>query len=609
MFSEKNIPKLIIFAPILTIIALSSMILYSLITIQKDYLDEEVKKVEKNYIKNQKVILEKEIGYIYDYIQYHKKITLDNIKKNLNTQMETFYKTLEEKTPNSKEYLEIINQYSNKNSDFIIYKEKENFFIKNEDVFFYKEDIESLKEEIKKKKVLYIIREETNLFYYKFYEKENLIIAIKRDIYDDIDNLKETITRWSEYLRFGDNNYFWIYKNTNILLSHPYRKDNIGKDDTLLLDGKGDYFVQRFVKEAIKNKDGAFVEYYWNKPEQIKKIKKLTYVKLYKEWNWVIGAGVYFDDLQKVISERKTDLKNTIFEYIKITTIISLFLIMLMSYIAVEISRKINQTISSYQEKVKNREEKLKDLNKNLNNKVEFAIKEAKAKDRAMLHQSRLARMGTLINMISHQWRQPLSQLSGIIMELETSIEFKKAKKKYILTSLSDATSIIEHMSFTIEDFKNFFRPEKKKEEFLISKACEDAKALIKDTFTNENIKLNTHVIKDKKIKGYKREYSQVILNLLINAKDELISKEIEDKKIEFIIDVKKDKSVVFVKDNAGGIKIDNIEMIFEPYFSTKKTQGTGLGLYMSKMIIEKHMEGSLSVSNDKNGAIFKIEV
>ena len=88
-----------------------------------------------------------------------------------------------------------------------------------------------------------------------------------------------------------------------------------------------------------------------------------------------------------------------------------------------------------------------------------------------------------------------------------------------------------------------------------------------------------------------------------------LYQKKIKDKKIEFIIDVKKDKSVVFVKDNAGGIKIDNIEMIFEPYFSTKKTQGTGLGLYMSKMIIEKHMEGSLSVNNDKNGAIFKIEV
>jgi len=224
-----------------------------------------------------------------------------------------------------------------------------------------------------------------------------------------------------------------------------------------------------------------------------------------------------------------------------------------------------------------------------------------------MLHQSRLARMGEMLSMISHQWRQPLSQLAGIIMELETTVTFKKANEKFLLNCASDATKIIQHMSLTIEDFKNFFKPEKSKENFYISKACEGAISLIKDSLINQNIDLDFQIKNDKKVYSYKREYSQVILNLLVNAKDALLINQIKNGKITLIVDTIDNHAFVEVKDNAGGIKNEYLNLVFEPYFSTKKSHGTGLGLYMSKIIIEQNMQGKISVQNDKKGAIFRI--
>jgi two-component system, NtrC family, C4-dicarboxylate transport sensor histidine kinase DctB len=609
LFNEKNIPKLIIFTPIITIIILTITILYSIITIQQDYLEKEVIKLENDYIYRQKIILEKEIDYLFNYIEYHKQIMLDNIKKNLETQMNAFNRIIITKDLSSKEYLKYIDENSNRNSDFMIYNITNNILLKNDKVFFNKSQLINIKQSIIDNIKFFKIEEESDLYFYKYIEEKNIIVIIKRDIYYDIDNLKNTIAKWSEYLRFGDNNYFWIYKHTNRLLAHPYRKEFIGTDDTLLKDGKGNFFVQDFVKDAIKNPKGKYLEYFWNKPNKKEKIKKLAFVKFYKEWNWIIGAGVYFDDVQNVIIQKEEALRKTIFKYIQITTIIAIFLIIIISYISIIISKKINFTIKSYQTKVKLKERKLQNLNESLNEKIKFAIKESQEKDRAMLHQSRLARMGELLNMISHQWRQPLSQLAGVIMELETNIIFKKYKRKQILTATKDATNIIQYMSLTIEDFKNFFKPEKNKEDFYILKACEEAISLIKDTLINEKIKLELNIKKDILIKGYKREYSQVILNLLGNAKDALISNNIKNPLIKINIDVIDNSSIVKVEDNAGGIKITNINSIFEPYFSTKQSQGTGLGLYMSKMIIEKNMNGKLSVMNNKNGAVFTIKI
>jgi signal transduction histidine kinase len=270
----------------------------------------------------------------------------------------------------------------------------------------------------------------------------------------------------------------------------------------------------------------------------------------------------------------------------------------------------IKDVIKKYKLQVQNRESALESLNENLSLKVKQGIEEAKQKDRKILEQAKLARIGSMISMIAHQWRQPLSQLSGILMELETTTRFKKVDNDYILNAIDKSDKMIEFMSNTIDDFRNFYKPDKKKENFYVSDACKKAINIIDATLENLGINLILDIKEDKKIFGYPTEFSQVILNIISNAKDVLIEKNIKNPKIEIHIETKGILSIIIIKDNAGGIEEKNLELVFDPYYSTKdSSKGTGLGLYISKLIIERNMGGELSVSNDSEGAVFKIVV
>ncbi len=464
MFSEKNIPKLIILTPIFTIIILVSLILYSFIKTQQNYFLQESAQLEKNYIKKQKVILQEEIGNVFNYIEYHKNLMINNTKKNMQIQMKTFAKLIYEQEFSPQRYKTYIKQNENENSDFIIYDQTTSDIIKNKNVFFHLDKIYDFKNNNKH----FVLEDETTLYLFEKIPDKNIIIVLKKDIFYNLDDLKYSIARWIELIRFENNNYFWIHTNTNKLVAHPYRQGEIGEDDTKKIDGENTFFVQKSVKLAIKNPNGSFFEFFYPKPNEYKSSNKLSFVRLYKDWNWIIGCGIYLDEIQKEILNKKQALEKKIDRYIQITVVITFFLILAISFLSILISQQINKTFKEYQDKVKKNEASLKDLNQNLHNKIELAIKEAKQKDRAMLHQSRLARMGEMLSMISHQWRQPLSQLAGIMMELETTVAFKQANEKFLLSCANDATKIIQFMSLTIEDFKNFFKPEKDKEDFYI---------------------------------------------------------------------------------------------------------------------------------------------
>ena len=183
----------------------------------------------------------------------------------------------------------------------------------------------------------------------------------------------------------------------------------------------------------------------------------------------------------------------------------------------------IKDVIIKYKQKVQNREDELQNLNENLSLKVNQGIQEAKQKDRKILEQAKLARIGSMISMIAHQWRQPLSQLSGILMELETVTRFKKVDDNYILNAIDKSDKMIEFMSNTIDDFRNFYKPDKKKEDFYVFDACKKAISIIDATLENLGIHLILNIKDDKKIFGYPTEFSQVILNIISNAKDILI--------------------------------------------------------------------------------------
>ena len=256
MFSEKNIPKLIILTPIFTIIILVIIILYSFIKTQKDYFIQESIQLEKNYIQRQKITLKKEIDYIFNYIDYHKNLMITNTKKNMKIQMNAFTHLILKQKTYHKKYQEYVLENANSNTDFIIYDLKNKKLHKDQDIFFEEHQIETVLTKLKKQNQLFTLEDETNLYYYKYLPKEKLVIIVIKDIYYNLDDLKYSIARWVEHIRFGNNNYFWIHTNTNILIAHPYRQNDIQTDDTNIKDFNNTVFVQKFIKAAIKNPQG-----------------------------------------------------------------------------------------------------------------------------------------------------------------------------------------------------------------------------------------------------------------------------------------------------------------------------------------------------------------
>ena len=219
-----------------------------------------------------------------------------------------------------------------------------------------------------------------------------------------------------------------------------------------------------------------------------------------------------------------------------------------------------------------------------------------------MVHQSKLASMGEMIGNIAHQWRQPLAYLSYNFMTLKEAGNQNILDSKFLNKKLDEATTQLEFMSQTIDDFKDFYAPNKDKELFSLSHATEQTLELMENSLQHDKIEVKLNILEDIEIENYKNEYKQVLLNLLANAKDVLVQRDIKTPKINITIN----KKTITISDNAGGIDIKIITRIFEPYFSTKEGS-SGIGLYMSKMIVEKNMGGVLKVENDLEGAVFTL--
>ena len=234
---------------------------------------------------------------------------------------------------------------------------------------------------------------------------------------------------------------------------------------------------------------------------------------------------------------------------------------------------------------------------------IHLTDEEKEAQKEMLVHQSKLASMGEMIGNIAHQWRQPLTYLSYNFMTLKEAEKQNILESEYLNKKLDEATVQLEFMSQTIDDFKDFYAPKKEKELFSFDRATKEVLELMKHMFQQHKIEIILEVKEEKKIENYKNEYKQVVLNLLSNAKDALLQKEIKNPKITIVIDAK----TIRISDNAGGIDSKIINRIFEPYFSTKE-KNSGIGLYMSKMIVEKNMGGTLKVENSLNGAVFRLE-
>jgi len=314
--------------------------------------------------------------------------------------------------------------------------------------------------------------------------------------------------------------------------------------------------------------------------------------------------------LDKILQIKKDSHKKSNDKFIHFIVLLTIIVLFFLSFFTIMMFSIINTIVKKYINEVEEKENKLQHINQTLEEEIALAVKEADLKNKMLLQQSKLAIMGSMISMIAHQWRQPLSELTGLLMELELATKLKKVDDNHIFNSVKKSNVVIDFMSNTIDDFRNFYRRDKVKEYFFVSDACNKALNIVNAALSNLDVEVDFQIKNNKKIYGYPREYSQVILNIMTNAKDTILERKVENAKISILVDFYDEKSVVTIKDNAKGISESIINSIFDPYFTTKKiSKGTGLGLYVSKMIIEKNMNGELSVSNDREGAIFSIIV
>jgi C4-dicarboxylate-specific signal transduction histidine kinase len=252
----------------------------------------------------------------------------------------------------------------------------------------------------------------------------------------------------------------------------------------------------------------------------------------------------------------------------------------------------------------------LEELNHTLEARINEAVSELRLKDQTLIQQGRLAAMGEMINNIAHQWRQPLNNVGLIIQNMLFSYDSGAISHDEFAQETKKAMDVIMQMSQTIDDFRNFFRKDKQKSGFIVSNVVRKTLEFVSSALENDNIQVEFEEDEDVATIGYQNEYAQVLLNILSNTREACIERSTSGPRLTIRVTRENGRSVVYIRDNCGGIADDILPKIFDPYFTTRSPdRGTGIGLYMSKVIIEQNMGGHLTARNTDEGVEFRIEV
>lgn len=366
-----------------------------------------------------------------------------------------------------------------------------------------------------------------------------------------------------------------------------YLKHSIDNDEI-------DYLLLKNITFLKKNIDKKINDFLHNKTINYSDIKDSIY-----SINMFI-SDLINQNLKQALSEKAiSDKKFSIM--IKISTVSIIIVIIgsvILIILLIEHFKKINLILEN---EVRKKTKELENINKNLELKIKKAVEENRKKDKIMFQQAKLAAMGEMLQNIAHQWRQPLSSLSMIIEGFQIKSQLGKLDNEYIQRKTDEALKIAENMSKTIDDFKNFFLPDKIKKVVNIKECINHSKKLLLPVLNKYNVDLIVKIRHNVNIFGYPNELSHVCLNIINNAIEQLKNKEGLRKIVIFVKNDKKNV-IISVIDNGGGVDEGIIDKIFEPYFTTKlKEHGSGIGLYMAKQIIEKHMQGIIRVKNIKH--------
>jgi len=402
---------------------------------------------------------------------------------------------------------------------------------------------------------------------------------------------KEETTRYIlskiEAMRYDKDGYIFIIDyDGNFLIN--VEKSLIERNQINLTDKAGFQVTKEIIKLA-KQKEGyiSYIGLYGTHDTQSKKI---SYVKGLNRLNWAIGYGFHPNDIEAQTLRKKDELKELNKDFVKRTSVVSIFLTVAFIIFFIIYAKNIKNRFTKY----KNTLQKIEDKNRQ--------------KDEIIFHQSKMATIGELLNIISHQWRQPLAQINSLTMDMYIEQKQGSLGEKELKDSIINIEKTTQYLSNTIDDFSRFFVQEKDKSDFLPQNAIQECINILSPSLKHIEIEIN--IIDDTKVNGYITLYQQVILTILTNSIDAFESRNIEKPKITIDINTKKTKSYISIMDNAKGIDEKNIDKVFDLYFSTKNDKKvTGLGLYIAKQIIHKNMNGKIKVKNINDGINFMIKV
>lgn len=290
--------------------------------------------------------------------------------------------------------------------------------------------------------------------------------------------------------------------------------------------------------------------------------------------------------------------QNSMADNLSMTGIMAMMMILLAIPFAYVISRPLNRAHAELDRRTTN-----------LQQQIDLAAQDLTKKDRMIAHQSKLAAIGEMIGNISHQWRLPLTRVQLVLQNLQSLGREERLDSDRLHVSVQQAKEQIAFMSDTIDTFQDFYRTNPSERQFYLDECLENVVKIITPSLQQKGIAFNVNSLQHLKLSGSKQELGQVLFNLISNAQYELTHRKTGQPLIAIEISRREKEIIITVQDNAGGIPEEHLPSLFEPYFSTKQEQGTGLGLYMSRTIIEERFEGALEAENRQDGAIFTIKL
>lgn len=570
----------------------------------KKTFTKEKKEIEEKYILKNKEIIKEEVTKVYEFTKRLQKNTEEELKQNVKNRVyeahaiaSSIYENYKD-TKTKKEIFELIkvafdkirfndgrgyffmdDTYGNKLSHPVDKSIEGKNFIDYTDARGYKlfqSIVNTIKDKTERFDEYYWYKPNTNveigrkISFYKYFEPLNIAIGTG-EYFDDFEKtIQKKALEYISMIRFGKAGYIFVINYDGIYLSH-IRKEYISKSYTEnLAMGKNENVVPDMI-EIAKNGNG-FYSYIQNKPNSESQMEKISFVQGMNDWNWLIGAGFYEDDLKQEIFEVKEKLDKNYEKYVANILIVGIVLIVFLLIV----SRYVSIFL----------ENKLKEYKKELDNKQAI-----------LYQQSKMAAMGEMIGNIAHQWRQPLSIIttatSGMVLQKEMGV----LTDEFFFEASNRINTSSQYLSQTIDDFRNFFIPNKEKSKVNLIEIFKKTLDLISAQFSSKDIEIIKN-IEGVEFESYENELIQALINILNNSRDELIKKDGE--RFIFVDAFEKDNFInIIIKDNAGGVIKENLDKIFEPYFTTKyKSQGTGIGLYMTEEIITKHLNGTICVEN-----------